>query len=150
MQIQHYDQNVAQCIAVAKQIAVNERLHRVYNNTLHGHQVSSLFKMTMAASKPPRNADGTRWCSDCEAVDETIDEAMKSAPAGVQFILVEIPREEWKVSPGPHHLLRASPYNVAGIPTLLKWDANTQTHSKKITDPDMLQLELMTEFFSGL
>jgi len=32
--------------------------------------------------------------------------------------VVEVPREEWKVTPGQDHFLRKEPYKVPGVPTL--------------------------------
>ncbi len=97
-----------------------------------------------------RVADGSRWCPDCEAADGVWEEAAQGAPAGVYLLQVELTREEWKVSPGQQHPLRKKPFNVSGIPTLLLWDTEAGTASRKLGGEDLLQLENLSSFFQAL
>ncbi|GBG32208.1 Thioredoxin domain-containing protein 17 [Hondaea fermentalgiana] len=91
--------------------------------------------------------DGTRWCPDCEESDPILQEATEHAPAAVQFIEVELTRDEWKVDPGAEHFLRKEPYNVTGIPTMMLWNPTEKKCEKRFNEADLVQLENVSEFF---
>src|SRR4051812_27020765 len=64
-----------------------------------------------------------RWCPDCRSADPILQEAFESLPASATLLELQIPRESWKVSPGPKHPFRSPPFSLRGIPTLCRWNA---------------------------
>jgi len=97
------------------------------------------------------NADGKRWCGDCEEAEPVLEEAYTHAGASVRLLNVEISHSEWKEGNWKEHFLRKEPYSVTGIPTLVLWDSvNNKPTSTKFLEADLLQLENISEFFRNL
>ena len=93
--------------------------------------------------------DGKRWCPDCRSAEPILEEAFGSLPASATILEIQVPRESWKVQPGPNHPFRKPPFNVRGLPTLSLWNATTEKVEKSFTEGECEQLENLLEVFSS-
>ena len=96
-----------------------------------------------------KDENGSRWCPDCSSADPILEEAFEALPAGSQVIEVQIERNRWKGPEGKQHPFRSPPFSVRGIPTLIAWNAKDDKVTKRFTEGECEQMEMLQETFSA-
>ncbi|RDW69254.1 hypothetical protein BP6252_08274 [Coleophoma cylindrospora] len=90
-----------------------------------------------------RNEAGVMWCPDCRDVESTLASTFKLDQAeGAQAEIIYLTRPDWK---SPANQYRHAPWNLTGIPTVLKFSPQGAIVAK-IEDADILDPAKLAAF----